>query len=108
MTLFQNNIPSEQSENRGGVFLLGVDNQLFEIQSDYSVLQPSLGFSAVGSGEVAAMASLITTTNHFKDKITPVEHITYALEAAEELCCGVQRPFYILNTDEKVEPIIIK
>ena len=36
---------------------------------------------------------------------TPEQHILTALEAAEKNCCGVQRPFVILNT--KNEDIII-
>jgi ATP-dependent protease HslVU (ClpYQ) peptidase subunit len=107
ITLFQENVIDKPRENRGGNFLLGVEGKLFEIQNDYSVLQSNSGFAAVGCGGDVALASLITTTKHFKDKLTPVEHITYALEAAEELCEGVQRPFYILSTDEKISPITI-
>ena len=104
ITLFQNGIYSEDPKEKGANFLLGVNEKLFEIQGDYSVLQPSLGFSAVGCGEVAAMGSLMTTTMHFKD-INPIDHIKYALESAEQNCCGVQRPFRIINTkDEKEQP----
>lgn len=38
--------------------------------------------------------------------VAPVEKITKALEAAEQRCCGVQRPFRILCTDESEEVII--
>lgn len=105
ITLFQNGIYSESTTSKGGNFLLAVNDKLFEVQSDYSVLQPASGFAAVGCGYATAMGSLVTTTNHFKD-LTPMEHIKYALESAEENCCGVQRPFRILNTKDDKEIII--
>lgn len=62
------------------------------------------GYSAVGCGEVTAKGSLYATTKYMKD-FTPEQHILTALEAAEKNCCGVQRPFVILNT--KNEDVII-
>lgn len=105
INLFQNNIPRYSETNRGGNFLLGVNGKLFEIQADYSVLEPASGFAAVGCGEDVAIGSLVTTTNHFKT-LTPQEHIKYALESAENTCCGVQRPFRIINTKDDKEIII--
>ena len=99
INLFQNNIYNESATERGANFLLGTKNQLFEIQSDYSVLVPNRGFAAVGCGEDVAMGSLITTTTNFNfDNISPVDHILYALRAASEYCCGVAGPFVIINT----------
>ena len=104
ITLFQNNTPGFADTNKGGNFLMGVKNQLFEIQQDYSVLQPLDGIAAVGCGEQVAMGSLITTTKYYPN-LKPSQHITYALEAAEKYCCGVQRPFRIINT--KNEEVIM-
>lgn len=98
ITLFQKNILSESETNRGANFLLGAKNKLFEIQGDYSVLVPNHGFAAVGSGEDVAIGSLITTTQYFKDSLSPIDHILYALRAASDYCCGVQGPFIIINT----------
>lgn len=78
--------------------------KLYEIQNDYSVLEPLAGYSAVGCGEVTAKGSLYATTKYMQD-FTPEQHILIALEAAEKNCCGVQRPFVILNT--KNENVII-
>lgn len=100
INLFQTGIYSSGTDSRGGNFIIGVKNKLFEIQSDYSVLEPMDGFTSVGCGEDVAMGSLITTTQHCP-KLKPEEHIRYALEAAEKACCGVQRPFVILNTKNK-------
>lgn len=102
ITLFENGI--KDSGDKGGNFLVGIDGKLYEIQNDYSVLEPLAGYSAVGCGEVTAKGSLYATTKYMKD-FTPEQHILTALEAAEKNCCGVQRPFVILNT--KNEDIII-
>lgn len=101
ISLFENGI---KEADKGGNFLVGIDGKLYEIQNDYSVLEPLAGYSAVGCGEVTAKGSLYATTKYMKD-FTPEQHILTALEAAEKNCCGVQRPFVILNT--KNEDMII-
>lgn len=98
IALFQGNIPSESETNRGANFLLGAKNKLFEIQNDYSVLAPDRDFTAVGCGRDVAIGSLISTTQYFKDDLSPADHILYALRAASDYCCGVQGPFVIINT----------
>ena len=102
ITLFDNGV--KESGDKGANFLVGIDGRLFEIQNDYSVLEPLDGYSSVGCGEVAAKGSLYATTKYKKD-FTPEQHILTALESAEKNCCGVQRPFVILNT--KTEDMII-
>lgn len=103
MTLFKDGLPSEKETDRGANFIIGAGNHLFEVQEDYSVLQPELGFCSVGCGEYVAMGSLITSQGM---DLSPVERITLALEAAEKYCCGVQRPFRIINTKNEEENII--
>lgn len=101
--LFNDGIISEKAEEKGANFLIGINNNLFEIQSDYSVLCPRDGFTAVGCGEYHAVASMITT----KDMdMTVRERIEKALYVAEYSTCGVQRPFKLLNTIDKEEIII--
>ena len=85
----------KDGEDSGGNFLIAVKNKLFEVQCDYSVLEPFHNFSCVGSGETYAEASLFTLRN---ENLTPVEKITKALESAEHFSTGVKRPFYIINT----------
>ena len=106
ITLFSNGIKHESENDKGANFLVGVKNKLFEIQNDYSVLEPLDGFSAVGCGEDVAIGSLITTTTYYKDT-HPIDHVKFALEAAEKACCGVQRPFVIINTKDEDELIRI-
>lgn len=103
-TLFENGIFDEDSKNKGANFIVGVEDKLFEIQNDYSVLQPELGFCSVGCGESIAMGSLITTKDD--DNMSIQDKITKALESAEMYSCGVQRPFRIINTKNKEEIVI--
>lgn len=103
ITLFKDGIIGETETNRGGNFIVATPGKLFEVQNDYSVLEPSLGICAVGRGEDIAMGSLITTLDL---DMSPQEKIIKALEAAEKCCCGVQRPFQILRTDSEEEIII--
>lgn len=100
ITLFKDGIIDMSEVNRGANFIVGAGNKLFEIQSDYSVLEPYLGFCSVGCGEDIAMGSMVTTKD--MDMSVP-KKIELALKSAEECCCGVQRPFFIINTkDEEI------
>lgn len=101
--LFKEGLISYPEHKRGANFLVGAKNKLFEIQEDYSVLQPIKQFAAVGSGGLAAEASLFTTEGM---ALTTVQRIEYALKAAESCCCGVQRPFKMINTKNDEEVII--
>ena len=100
ITLFKDGVIGEDEKNRGGNFIVATPLRVFEVQSDYSVLEPELGICAVGCGREVAMGSLITTVEM---DIPPQDKIVMALKAAEQYCCGVQRPFRILCTDEREE-----
>ena len=82
---------------QGGNFLVGFRDKLFEIQSDFSVLNPPKWGSAVGCGHVAAKASLYTTVN--LNIFSPEERIKKALETSEAINCHVRGPFTIFNTE---------
>ena len=101
--LFKNGIVNREEEDRGGNFIVATPGKLFEIQEDYSVLEPELGICSVGCGEEVAMGSLITTE---RMDMPPQDRIIKALEAAERYCCGVQRPFRILCTDGREDMVI--
>jgi ATP-dependent protease HslVU (ClpYQ) peptidase subunit len=103
MKAFKDGVLDTEEKNRGGNFIIGAGNKLFEIQEDYSVLEPKSGFVSVGCGEYAAHASLFTTEN---TDLTIPERIQLALCAAEFCCCGVQRPFKIINTKDEAEIVI--
>lgn len=102
--LFKDGIIAEEEKNRGGNFIVATPLKIFEVQQDYSVLEPELGICAVGCGGSVAMGSLLTTKDldmSIQDKIIK------ALEAAEQYSCGVQRPFHLLCTDGR-EEIVMK
>lgn len=93
--LFSNGIYDEEKKECGANFIIGAGLKLFEIQVDFSVMEPVDGFCAVGSGEYFALGSLQTTKDFDMDIPTK---IFMALEAAEYYSCGVQRPFVLMNT----------
>ena len=78
----------------GGVFLVGYQNRLFSIDSDYQVGIPSAGYDAVGCGDAYALGSLFSSQ---KEK-NAQKRIKLALEAAAHLSGGVCPPFNIIHT----------
>ena len=102
--LFGDGIISEKAEDRGGNFIVATPKRVFEIQPDYSVLEPESGVCAVGCGDQVAMGSLLTTLD--MEDIPTYRKIIMALEAAERVCCGVQRPFRLLCTDGREEIVV--
>lgn len=101
--LFEDGVVGEEKKDRGGNFIVVTPHRVFEVSNDYSVLEPESGMCAVGSGNEVAMGSLLTTQNM---DIAPPDRIILALEAAEQYCCGVQRPFRILCTDGREEIVV--
>ena len=101
--LFDEGIKSEIDKAKGANFIIGVGTKLFEIQQDYSVLEPLDEYASVGCGEYAAFGSLYSTKNL---DISISEKIKIALESAEHHICGVQRPFRIINTKDDKEIVI--
>ena len=97
-TLFNNSGIEKNTSGikSGGSFLLGYKECLYEIQSDYSVLESSNDYNSCGSGEAFAFGSLYTTE---KMDLTPIERIHMALQSASKFAVGVSAPFYIINTD---------
>lgn len=104
INLFNDNIQKTKIEDKSVSFIICAKNKVFEVQHDYSVLEPMFGFCSVGSGSFYAEGSLYSTN----DLDIPIpKRIELALEAAEQCGCSVQRPFTILNTkDEEVITII--
>lgn len=86
------------SENRcqeiGGTFLVGYENRLFQIDSDFQVAETLAGYDAVGCGQNSALGALyaIQKFGGFGD---PEKAIEMALEASECFSAGVRRPFNI-------------
>ena len=81
-------------------FLFAYKNELFMIGSDGSVLQID-DFSAIGSGSVEAIGSLLSTINE-----DPKTRIIKAIEAAIQNDIYVGYPIIIMNTNNQNNDII--
>jgi len=84
-------LTEQNSQIEGGTFLIGIKGRLFRVQEDFSVLELSCGYDAIGCGHDIAKGAMYAGKN-IKD---PSKRIITALEAAEEFSSGVRRPFYI-------------
>lgn len=93
---------TSNNEAFGGNFLFGIGDKLYQMQSDYSILETQDSYMCIGSGAYHADGAMCA----LKDiELTPVERITKALEAAEHHQINVRRPFTIMNT--KTDEIIV-
>lgn len=85
----------------GGNCLIGIKNQLWELQSDWSVIRSVKGYAAVGSGCEYAMGSMFAMM-HDKPPKTRAEHINLvkiAIMAAGTFSPSVGTESTILSTD---------
>jgi hypothetical protein len=83
----------ERNQESGGTALIGYRGQLYEMQSDYSVMRYRVPYNAIGSGYMVAMGALAV----LPDTLSPCDRITKALEAAARHVGSVQPPFYVLE-----------
>lgn len=79
---------------KGGTFLVGYRDHLFEIEGDYQVAIADDGYAAVGCGAQVAVGSLFTTK-----ALPSQERARIALEAAERHSAGVRGPFHYEATE---------
>lgn len=77
----------------GGEFLVGFKGRLFRIQGDYSVLEDSAGFDAVGCGDNYALGALEAMDPASDPKV----RIKNTLAIAEKRSAGVRAPFHICS-----------
>ena len=94
--VFQGNYLRGDDTDRGGNFLLGINDKLFEIQNDYSVLEPDSGIIAVGCGEDTAIVMLDAYNTLTKE--TPQTKLFKTLEYVSNYNQGVKPPFTVINT----------
>ena len=76
----------------GGVFLVGIGGRLFEAQDEFSFLEPSHGYAAIGTGGQVAMGALFATADC---GFAPIAQMRAALLAAQEFTPSVREPFVI-------------
>lgn len=78
----------------GGTFLLGYRGNLYQVESDFQVGIPTLGYDACGCGGDIALGCMYAV----KDlPLTPEEKITKCLEAASAHSAGVGGKFEIVS-----------
>jgi ATP-dependent protease HslVU (ClpYQ) peptidase subunit len=87
----------------GGQCLIGIRNQLWDLQSDYSVLRSVQGFSACGSGSEYAMGSMSTslewmTHQNGQDEIDLRDAISLAIKTAGTFSPSVGTKSIIIST----------
>lgn len=88
---------TSSGEKSSGTFLLGYQDKLYRIDSDYQVGESFNNYDSVGCGEYHALGSLFSTEG---SNMTPQERIHLALRAASKFSVGVQAPYYIVNTSD--------
>jgi ATP-dependent protease HslVU (ClpYQ) peptidase subunit len=87
---------TDDGQDVGGSFLVGYQDRLFAIHSDYQVASNDCGYDAVGSGEAFAMGSLFST-----EGLDPKARIRTAIKAATFSSPSVGGPVTILKTKGK-------
>ena len=88
---------SEISNNSetGGIFIIGIKDKVFEIQSDFSVLHSDDGVMANGCGIEYAYGALYVSR-----ELEAKKRILSALEASSHYSPFVKPPFIVMDTDK--------
>lgn len=68
-------------------------DQIYALESDFSVFEPSTDYYSVGSGSSYALGSLFST-----EGLPAVQRLYMALSSAIEFAVGCDKPIIILNT----------
>jgi len=71
-------------------FLVAYDGRIFEVQADFHVGESADSFAAVGSGNLPALGSLMSTENL---ELSPQERLSLAMKAAARYNNAVREPF---------------
>lgn len=87
-------LKEEAHVKSGGTFLVGVLGRLFEVQSDFSVVEPALGYTAIGSGQEFALGAL-WAVDHLAD---PECAARDAINAAKAFSTTVGGTTYVVST----------
>jgi len=86
---------TEEGQERGGLFLVGVAGQIFEIRQDYQVARPAALYYAVGHGALIALGALHALESY--QDLSLRERALRALEASEAYCSAVRGPFHFVE-----------
>jgi ATP-dependent protease HslVU (ClpYQ) peptidase subunit len=86
---------TEEGQEVGGLFLVGIAGQIFEIQHDYQIASPVRPYSAVGFGALIALGALHALES--TDDLSLEERASKALAASEAFCSSVRGPFHFVE-----------
>lgn len=78
-------------------FLVGYQGALFQVYGDFYVQEPLHSYAATGSGDMPAMGVLFALENA-KVRMSPIDRIRLALEAAHAFNAGVRPPFDLVTS----------
>jgi ATP-dependent protease HslVU (ClpYQ) peptidase subunit len=82
----------ENSQEFGGLFLVGYRGKLYQISSDFSVLHTLDGYSAVGSGHTVALGVMAAL-----EGLSPKKRILKALEITGQFVGSVKPPYKVMK-----------
>jgi len=78
--------------------LVGFAGRLFQISEDFSFVENTWKYDAIGSGQDFALGAFFATLP--ANRYRPYERIQMALDAASRHSVGVDGPFTILSTEQ--------
>ena len=84
----------ENSQETGGVCLIGYKGKLYSVDDDYGVLVTVDDFAALGCGDMPALGALMALTG-----MEPRERLMRALEISAYFSAGVGGPFHIISSE---------
>lgn len=87
----------KDGEHQGGTFLIGYKGELYEMQSNFSILKNE-SFAAVGSGQYHAEAALLLLTQD--PDFDPKDVLTASIYAASYFTTSVSEDCTIVTTDD--------
>ena len=89
-------INNNEEKAHGAYLMIGIDNRLFNIGYDFSVLEQEDNYICLGSGEDLAYGAM----NILKDQnLDPIDKIIKALETACKYNSGCAPPFTIISNN---------
>jgi len=86
-------VKTDNGQEEGGTFLVGVKGRLYTVESDFQVAQSTAGFASVGCGAQVALGAMHVLPIAFD----PTDRVTMALRAAERFSAGVRGPFHVVT-----------
>ena len=79
----------ENNVEEGGTFLVGYRGHLYLVEDSFQVVEPAVGYWAVGCGAEYALGAL-----HASRRLAPRKRMREALEASERFSAKVRGPFH--------------